>query len=178
VVEGEAPQLGPVEVGGLDLRVGISNPPYEMIAEVCEKHSAAFLRVASLVPRVVVEVVKREKLGNGLARVEIRVANTGYLSTYGVSSAKKLAFSEPLRATVDTVGATLAAPTREGDRARSPCRLGPGPIQRRGHLLPMHARQRARAFLHAGGRGEGQSSRCAWEARVSDSARSRSPYNR
>lgn len=41
------PQLGEVEVGGLDLRVGVSNPPYEMIAEVCEKHSAAFLRVRS-----------------------------------------------------------------------------------------------------------------------------------
>ena len=27
------PQLGEVEVGGLDLRVGISNPPYELLAE-------------------------------------------------------------------------------------------------------------------------------------------------
>lgn len=107
------PQLGEVEVGGLDLRVGVSNPPYEMVAEVCRQHSAAFLRVASLVPRVVVEVVKQEKLSNGLSRVEIRVANKGYLSTYGVSSAKKLPFSEPLRATIEARGASLAAPTEK-----------------------------------------------------------------
>ena len=118
------PQLGEVEVGGLDLRVGVSNPPYEMIAEVCEKHSAAFLRVASLVPRVVLEVVKVEKLvtpapakqgsaGAQFTRIEIRVANRGYLSTYGVSSAKKLPFSEPLRATIEANGASLAAPTEK-----------------------------------------------------------------
>jgi len=116
------PQLGAVEVGGLDLRVGISNPPYEKIAEVCEKHSAAFLRVASLVPRVTVEVVKTERLvtpaagkhrsaGARFTRVELRVANRGYLSTYGMSSAKKLPFSEPLRATVETDGVKLAAPS-------------------------------------------------------------------
>jgi hypothetical protein len=106
------PQLGDVEVGGLDLRVGISNPPYEMIAEVCEKHSAAFLRVASLAPRVVVEVVGKESLGSGMRRLEFRVANRGYLATHGLPSAKKLAFSEPLRATVEVGGGVrLAAPS-------------------------------------------------------------------
>ena len=105
------PQLGEVEVGGLDLRVGVSNPPYEMVAEVCEKHSAAFLRVASLMPRLVIEVTKKEKMGGDLTRIEVRVANRGYLSTYGLSSAKKLAFAEPLRATIETEGTTLAAPS-------------------------------------------------------------------
>jgi len=115
------PQLGEVEVGGLDLRVGISNPPYEMVGKICEQHSDAFLRVAALVPRVVVEVVKTEALvtpavTHGQAtdahftRIEVRVANRGYLSTYGLSSAKKLAFSEPLRATVEAEGCTLVAP--------------------------------------------------------------------
>src|SRR6188768_411545 len=45
------PQLGEVEVGGIDLRVGVSNPPYEMLAKICEQQSDAFLRVAALVPR-------------------------------------------------------------------------------------------------------------------------------
>ena len=104
------PQLGEVEVGGLDLRVGISNPPYEKIGEVCEKHSAAFLRVASLTPRIAIETVKQESLGGGMTRLEIRIANRGYLGTYGLSSAKKLPFSEPLRATVETDGPKLTAP--------------------------------------------------------------------
>src|SRR4029077_735391 len=72
------PQLGEVEVGGLDLLVGISNPPYEMLAEVCEQQSAAFLRVAAMLPRVSVEVVSREKLSGDVTRIELRIANKGY----------------------------------------------------------------------------------------------------
>jgi len=105
------PQLGEVEVGGLDTRVGISNPPYEQVAQVCESQSAAFLRVAALVPRVAVEVVKREKIGGDLTRVELRIANRGYLGTYGLNSARKLPFSEPLRVTVEGGGVKLAAPS-------------------------------------------------------------------
>jgi hypothetical protein len=104
------PQLGDVEVGGLDLLVGISNPPLEKIAEVCERHSAAFLRVAALVPRVHLEVVKHEKLAAGLARIEIRVANRGYLGTFGISSAKKLPHAEPLRLAAEAHGVKVVAP--------------------------------------------------------------------
>ena len=104
------PQLGDVEVGGLDLLVGVSNPPFEKLAEVCEKHSAAFLRVAALVPRVGVDVLKKEKLGPGLTRIDLRIANRGYLGTYGLSSAKKLKHSEPLRLTVESASVRLRAP--------------------------------------------------------------------
>jgi hypothetical protein len=104
------PQLGEVEVGGLDLTVGISNPPYEKLGEVCEMHSAAFLRVAALIPRVKVEVVRQEKLGGGLTRIELRIVNQGYLSTYGINSAKKLPHSEPLRLTTECAGLKVAAP--------------------------------------------------------------------
>jgi hypothetical protein len=113
------PQLGEVEVGGLDLRVGVSNPPYEMLGKICEQHSDAFLRVAALVPRVVVEVVKSElvpsaaKAGVPITRVELRIANRGYLSTYGLSSAKKLAISEPLRATIEAEGCSVTAPSEK-----------------------------------------------------------------
>jgi hypothetical protein len=104
------PQLGEVEVGGIDLRVGISNPPYELLAGICEQQSAAFLRVAALIPRVKVEVTNKEKVGGELTRVELRVSNRGYLATYGISSAKKLPFSEPLRLTVQCAGVKLTAP--------------------------------------------------------------------
>ncbi len=104
------PQLGEVEVGGFDARVGIWNPPYEKLAETCASQSAAFLRVAALVPRVAVEVVKQEKAGSGYTRIEIRVSNRGYLSTYGLPSARKLPHSEPLRLTAEGIGAKLVAP--------------------------------------------------------------------
>ena len=102
-------QLGEVEVGGFDGRVGIWNPPYEMLADTCAAQSAAFLRVAALLPRVTVEVVKTECRG-AHTRVEVRIGNAGYLPTYGLSSAKRLPHAEPLRATYETRGAKVVAP--------------------------------------------------------------------
>jgi hypothetical protein len=105
------PQLGEVEVGGLDLLVGISNPPFEKLAEVCAQHSAAFLRVAALLPRVTVEVAKRDVLGKNLTCIELRIANRGYLGTYGLNSARKLPHAEPLRLTTQCSGGLqLGAP--------------------------------------------------------------------
>ena len=104
------PQLGEVEVGGLDLLVGISNPPFEKIAEVCATQSAAFLRVAALAPRVTLEVVRQESIGPELTKVELRIVNAGYLATHGLPSAKKLPHSEPLRLSVQGSGLNLVAP--------------------------------------------------------------------
>ena len=103
------PQPGEVEVNGFDLRVGIWNPPYERLAETCGTQSAAFLRVATLVPRVSVEVLRQVRTA-GHTRIDIRVANHGYLATFGLPSAKALPRSEPLRLTARGEGVTLIAP--------------------------------------------------------------------
>jgi hypothetical protein len=103
------PQLGEVEVNGFDPRVGIWNPPYERLAETCNAQSAAFLRVAALVPNVGLELVKQERVGSH-TRSEIRIFNSGYLGTVGVPSAKQLPHVEPLRLKVKADGATLLAP--------------------------------------------------------------------
>jgi len=105
------PQLGDVEVGGFDGRVGISNPPYEKLAETCATQSAAFLRVAALAPHVGMEVVKTEKLGDANTRLELRVFNSGYMGTYGLSSAKTLSHSEPLRLTFESDKVQIVAPS-------------------------------------------------------------------
>ena len=104
------PQIGEVEVDGFDARVGIWNPPYEKLPETCAAQSAAFLRVAALVPQVTVEVARMEKVGAGHTRIEIRIANRGYLGTCGISSARKLPHSEPLRLTAQGKGLKLVAP--------------------------------------------------------------------
>lgn len=90
------PQLGEVEVGGVDPRVGLSNPPYERLAEVCAKHSAHFLRVAALAPHLRVERRAVSALGGDVAHVEVVVRNEGYLPTQVLDSAKKLAWNEAL----------------------------------------------------------------------------------
>lgn len=103
------PQLGEVEVGGFDPRVGIWNPPYERLAQTCQAQSAAFLRVAALVPRVAVEVVRQDK-HEGHTRIELRIVNRGYLATHGLPSAKALPHAEPLRLKARGEGVTLLAP--------------------------------------------------------------------
>ena len=102
-------QLGDVEVGGLDPRVGIWNPPYERLQETCQSQSAAFLRVASLLPRIVLNVVSQTS-AEGHTRIELRVANQGYLASYGMPSAKAVPHSEPLRLRAHGEGLTVLAP--------------------------------------------------------------------
>jgi hypothetical protein len=105
------PQLGEVEVGGFDPRIGIWNPPLERLALTCQQQSAAFLRVAALVPRLSVQVVAQER-AEGHTRVELRVANHGYLGSCGPASAMGLPHTEPLRLTARAEGgASLLAPT-------------------------------------------------------------------
>ena len=136
------PQLGEVEVNGFDPRVGIWNPPYERLDETCRAQSAAFLRVAALVPRVAIEVVKQEKTG-AHTRIEIRIVNRGYLSTFGMPSAKNAA----------ALGSPSPHRARRRRQARGACRidrrdrtsrrLGRRPLRRPQHLHALDARQRA-----------------------------------
>lgn len=101
------PQLGAVEVGGLDPRIGIWNPPLHELAAMCASQAAVLLRVAALAPRVRVERVAQHPLPGGITRVEVRVHNDGYLGSYGIPSARHLDFNEPLYAAVRTDGCEL-----------------------------------------------------------------------
>jgi hypothetical protein len=92
--EFEHPQLGKVEIGGIDSRVGLWNPSFEKLAEVCDQHSAAFLRVAALAPRVGFASVTTEAILDDLTRIEFVVENRGYLSSSVLSSARKLSWNE------------------------------------------------------------------------------------
>ncbi len=74
------PQLGKVEVGGLDPRFGIWNPPEDRLAEICRGQVAMFLRAAAMAPRVHVDM-KTRPLGDDLAEVIVTVENRGYLGT-------------------------------------------------------------------------------------------------
>jgi hypothetical protein len=103
------PQLGDIEIGGFDPRVGIWNPPYERLPETCASQSAAFLRVAALTPRLTLEVLKTERTGEH-TRVDLRVVNSGYLASYGLPSAKDLPHCEPLRLQTRGEGVAVLAP--------------------------------------------------------------------
>jgi len=86
----EHPQLGTVECGGFAPLIGIWNPPNDLLPEVCHGQSAVLLRVATMAPRVDLEVASEG------ARVHITARNLGYLATYFIPSAKKSPIAEPL----------------------------------------------------------------------------------
>ncbi len=94
------PQLGPVEVGGYDPFFGISNPPEAHLPELCAAQARVLFRIAALAPRVRVSDARAEPLGGGLVRVSAIVENIGYLPTYVLSSAKALAWNDPLHAQI------------------------------------------------------------------------------
>jgi zinc carboxypeptidase len=104
------PQLGEVEVGGIDPRVGMWNPPPTEMPNLCRTQSAHYLRVASLAPRLALEAVDVTELSPGLTRIGATVENRGYLSTQILASAKDLTHNEPLWADVACTGCELADP--------------------------------------------------------------------
>jgi hypothetical protein len=108
------PQIGECDIGGLDTRVGLSNPPYEALPEVCDRHSRMFLHAASLIPRVTISRVEPRALAEGVTLIEIDVENRGYLPTYGVHASAQHAWNEKLRATFEPGGGlTLDDPAQK-----------------------------------------------------------------
>lgn len=103
-------QLGNVEVGGLDPRIGIVNPPPAELAAVCSALSALWLRVASLAPRLCIERLEVEALEENISQLHLTVANHGYLPSYILSSARELNWNEPLYAELATEGCMLLEP--------------------------------------------------------------------
>jgi len=106
------PQLGKVEIGGVDPRIGMWNPPLHELATVIERQTQVYFRVAALAPRIQIDKIDKHPLAGGITRVDVRVINTGYLGTYGVPSAKGLDFNEPLYATARAHKLELVDPGR------------------------------------------------------------------
>ena len=102
-----------MEIGGVDGRVGLWNPPLEMIGEICEQHSQMFLRVAAMAPAVRVRAGVTRDLGGDVREVEIFVENEGYLPTYVLGSAKKkLPFDVRVFAEAECEGGVLISAPR------------------------------------------------------------------
>ena len=100
------PQLGEVEVGGPDPRIGIWNPPLERLAEVCDGQAAAFLRVAAMAPKLALQCTV-EPLADGLYRVRCEVSNLGYLPSFVLESSRRLDWNEPVTVSVETDGCVV-----------------------------------------------------------------------
>lgn len=70
-----------VEAGGPDPFVLI-NPPFKLVADIIKKHTDFVVKLAAYQPELGILNVKTEKLGNGLTRVTLDVANKGLLASH------------------------------------------------------------------------------------------------
>ncbi len=70
-----------VEVGGVDPFV-LTNPPYNIVADITDKHTGFIIRLAGMQPRIDITNIKTEKLGNGVTRITATVMNTGVLPSH------------------------------------------------------------------------------------------------
>ncbi len=75
------PQLGEVEIGGLASKFTFQNPPCDYLLQEVEKATRFTLRMACTLPRVAITKVDKEKLAEGIYRVDVTIANQGYLPT-------------------------------------------------------------------------------------------------
>jgi hypothetical protein len=96
--------------------IGVWNPPFEKLPEVCDQQARFFFRLAAMAPRVVVSEVSVERLDGDTHRVRAVVENHGYLPTFVLGSAKARPFTDPVRAKIDLgAGVALAAGPAEHD---------------------------------------------------------------
>lgn len=70
-----------VEVGGVGPFV-LLNPPFDLVDDLTLKHTDFITRLAALQPKVAIEDVRTEKLGNNITRITVTVMNTGALPSH------------------------------------------------------------------------------------------------
>jgi hypothetical protein len=115
------PQLGEVEMGGMNYIWTYRNPPPALLEEVCRANVAFNLKHAAAAPRVRVDDVTVEALGGDLYQVRAVVANHGYLPTNLSDVAIQRQVAKPVAVELELEGAELVMNPRRG-RPRSPGR--------------------------------------------------------
>lgn len=86
----EHPQLGEVEIGGIDYMRTIRNPPeQELLVKECATGHAMAERLRRALPLVHVSA-SVERLGERLFALELQLENTGYLSTSALEHARNV----------------------------------------------------------------------------------------
>ncbi len=100
------PQLGDVEIGGIDAVRGLLNPPEKLIAPICESLASFALVLASFAPRLET-VISVSTKSSRLTEVRLSVVNSGYLPTYITSGSRNRPWNTGIRIIARTVGCNL-----------------------------------------------------------------------
>ena len=97
----EHPQLGPVEIGGINTKYTRRNaPPGRWLEDEARKCMMFALRHASMLPRLSIAEAKATKVVDTVYKVEAQVRNLGFMATYVTQIGVKVKVSKPVIARV------------------------------------------------------------------------------
>jgi murein tripeptide amidase MpaA len=97
----EHPQLGPVEIGGVERKYTRRNPPPGKWLEYEVDKTLQFaIRHAALLPQLKVTEPKVEKVADKVYKISAQIANTGFMSTNVTKMAVKIKVAKPVLAEV------------------------------------------------------------------------------
>ncbi len=94
------PQLGDIEIGGMNIKFTYQNPPCDYLLQEVEKTTRFTLRMACTLPRLDVQYAT-EKVADDIYKVDVTIANKGYLPTYLTDSLLDLQLDHAIKVTLD-----------------------------------------------------------------------------
>lgn len=106
------PQLGDVEVGGIDAFRTVSNPPEHLLAETCERAFRIHDRARRALPELHAELSARQ---GPLHQVQLLLENRGFWGSGGLARAAEVGIDRGIRVQLEAQG--LALLEGEADQA-------------------------------------------------------------
>jgi len=102
------PQLGPVELGGWDVKAVWQNAPAAFLPELCEKHCLFTIAHALMSPRLGLRRLVVQPQGGDVYRVVALLENSGFLPTYTSKKGLERKVARPIEVVLTLpAGATL-----------------------------------------------------------------------
>jgi len=109
--EFDHPQLGKIEIGSFDFKYTWQNCPPGYLEQEVEKNTNFCLRMAQTMPKLTIDSLTSEKVGEGVYKVVATVSNIGYLPTFVCNEAKRLKVDQTLKATLAVDGELVTGKT-------------------------------------------------------------------
>ncbi len=109
------PQLGEVEIGGIDYKHVVQNPPPKFLPQEVEKHTRFLLRHVKSLPMIQFHKVDVQHIDGCVYKIDAYVMNTGYLPTYITREALKLQVEQPIKVSLSGEGIAFVQGKQEQD---------------------------------------------------------------
>ena len=97
----EHPTFGTVEIGGLNCKFTLQNPPEDYLLAECEHDTKFNIRFAKALPQLTVDSVTSEKVSEDVYKVSAVIGNLGYLPTHLTDEAINLHTAVEVEVSID-----------------------------------------------------------------------------